>query len=501
MISTIKHLQQFLKFNKMKRSIIVLGLLAITLSVFSQNGDDVLRYSQQYYQGTARNMAMGGSFSALGSDFSAASTNPAGMALYRSSEFSITPEVSSLRVSSDYNNTYREDSKSIFDLSNLGYVSTKSMGNGPWKYFQFALGMNRLNNYNSNISVQGENLQNSRLDVYLDDANGVNYSQIDNPNGNYAFDLYPAWYLYLVDTVPGYDDYYYSPVPFAGTLQRETIRTTGSTNEWLMSISANYDDKLFIGATMGLPYIRYSRESVYSESDVADTIPYFNSWSVRENLTTTGWGINLKIGVIYQPIEWIRIGGAIHTPTYYWSMRDTWYTTHSADLEWTDPASISSITGNYEYELRTPMRLMGDFALIIGKVGLISAEYEFTDYSTARLNSRDYGFGDENSAVRQSYQATHNLRIGTEWRVDNMSLRAGYALYANPYSDNLNDGKRQSLSFGVGYNFGTFNVDFAYVRWIKNEDYYLYSTDNYQTNAVENAYLGQNFALTLRSRF
>ena len=485
----------------MKRSIIILGLLAITLSVLSQTVDDVLRYSQQYYQGTARNMAMGGSFGALGSDFSVASTNPAGMALYRSSELSITPEVSSLNVSSTYNNSFGEDSKTIFDLSNFGYVSTKKLGNGKWKYFQYALGMNRLNNYNSNIYMQGTNLENSRLDIYKEQADGVYYPNIDNSGGDYAFDLYPAWYLYLIDTVPGYDDFYFTPVPFAGTMQREIIRTKGSTNEWLMSISANYDDKFFIGATMGLPYIRYYSESVYSEYDHKDTIPDFNSWSVTENLATTGWGINLKIGIIYQPIEWIRIGGAFHTPTYYWNMRDTWYTTHYADLEWTPEASISSITGNYEYSLSTPLRVLGDIAILFNSYGSFSAEYEFVDYSTAKLDSRNYGFGNENADVKSSYLATHNLRLGTEWRFEQFSFRGGYALYSSPYANNLNDGKRQSISLGLGYGFGYSSIDFAYVRWLKNEDYYMYSSENFQPNAVENTYTGQHFVLTLRTRF
>lgn len=487
----------------MKRSIIILGLLAITLSVFSQTVDDVLRYSQQYYQGTARNMAMGGSFGALGSDFSVASTNPAGMALYRSSELSITPEVSSLSVSSTYNNSYTEDSKSIFDLSNLGYVSTKKLGNGPWKYFQFAVGMNRLNNYNSNINMQGTNIENSRLDIYVDNANGTNYLDIEDDTYNdYAFDLNPAWWLLLIDTIPGFENQYYSPaVPFAGTLQSETIRTKGSTNEWLMSISANYDDKFFIGATLGLPYIRYYTESVYSEYDIADTIPYFNSWSVTENLATTGWGINLKIGLIYQPLDWIRIGGAFHTPTYYWRMRDTWYTSH--DVNWEDGFDdpIPSITGNYEYNLSTPLRVLGDIALLFNSYGSFSAEYEFVDYSTAKLSSRNYGFGNENSDVRNYYVATHNLRLGTEWRFSELSFRGGYALYSSPYADNLNDGKRQSFSLGLGYSFGYSNIDFAYVRWLKNEDYYMYSSENFQPNAVENSYTGQHFVLSLRTRF
>ncbi len=486
----------------MKRSLLILGLLVITLSVISQTVDDALRYSQQFYEGTARNMAMSNSFGALGADFSVASTNPAGMGLYRSSEMSISAEVSSVKLNSIYNGTYGEDSRTIFNLSNMGYVSAKNLGTRGWRYFQFAVGMNRLNNYNSNSYIQGENIENSRLDVYIDEANGTNYKEIEDDNyGYHSYYLNPAWWLLLIDTIPNYDNQYYSPaVPFAGVMQKQQSVTKGSTNEWLMSFSGNFDDKLFVGATVGLPYLRYYHESVYSEYDVMDTIPYFNSWRVQEYLQTTGWGVNLKIGVIYQPISWIRIGGAFHTPTYYWNMRDVWYTTHFVDWEGDTDDPIPSATGNYQYHFSTPMRALGDVAFLIGRIGSFSAEYEWTDYSKAKFSAKDYGFGEVNSDVRSSYQSTHNLRIGTEWRYSNFSFRGGYALYSSPYAKELNDGKRQSFSLGLGYNFGIGSIDFAYVRWLKNEDYYLYSSENIQSNVVANTYTGQNFVLTMKVR-
>ncbi|NOY51282.1 MAG: hypothetical protein GXO88_12075 [Chlorobi bacterium] len=484
----------------MKKSIIILSLLATALSGFSQTVDDALRYSQQFYEGTARYMAMGGAFGALGSDFSVASTNPAGMGIFRSSVMSITPEVSSFRTASTYNGTYAEDSRSIFNLGNLGYVQTTKLSSSGWKYFQFGMGMNRLNNYNSNQYMRGENLENSRLDIYQQQADGVGYQYVGDLQGDYAFDLAPAWDIYLIDTVPGFTDYYYTPVPFAGTLQEQTIRTKGSTNEWLMSFSGNYSDKLFIGATVGMPYIRYMRETLYAESDVADTIPYFNSWSVRENLNTTGWGINLKLGIIYQAAPWLRLGAAFHTPTYYWNMRDSWYTTYYADLEWTPATSKSSITGNYQYRFSSPMRFIGDAAILINKFGSISGEYEYVDFADARFSARDYGFNDVNTSIRNSYQSTHNLRVGTEWRYGQISFRAGYRLSTSPYSKNLNDGKRQAASGGIGLNFGKASIDFAYVRSWSNEDYYMYSSETIQPNAVQKVFTAQQFALTLKTR-
>ena len=480
----------------MKKYHIILIMLLLSTALHSQYADDALRFSQVYYQGTARSIAVGGAFGALGADFSTASTNPAGMGLFRTGEFSITPEVFNRNVSSVYNGSLTEDSRTVFDLSNLGYVIAKplSRGNG-WKFFQFGMGMNRLNNFNSSIYMQGDNNENSKLDVYKELADGTHYDNLEN---NDPYELYPAWYLYLIDTIPGTVDQYFTPTPFSGVLQQQQVTTRGSINEWLFSFSGNYNDFLYIGASIGLPYLRYYRESTYAEFDHMDTIPYFNSWSVTENLTTTGWGINLKLGAIVKPTEWLRIGGAFHTPTYYWSMSDRWFTNTTADLEWTNPDSYTSIVGNFDYNLSTPLRAIGSVSFLIGRYGFVSGEYEYANYSKAKFSARGYGYPDVNQDIKSVYQATHNFRAGTEWRFSNFSFRGGYALYGSPYANNANDGKRQMYSGGIGYKTGYFAVDFAYVYSVMNEDYYMYTTENISTNPVDNKFRTDSFLLTAR---
>ncbi len=59
----------------MKRYITLLFLTVFTGIVYAQTADDALRYSQQHYTGTARSMAMGGAFGALGGDFSSIGIN------------------------------------------------------------------------------------------------------------------------------------------------------------------------------------------------------------------------------------------------------------------------------------------------------------------------------------------------------------------------------------------------------------------------------------------
>jgi hypothetical protein len=478
----------------MKRCSFIILFSILSISAFSQFADDALRMSQVYYQGTARSMALGGAIGAIGADFSSASMNPAGMGLFRTGEFNITPELATRNASSVYNGSLAESSRAVFNLSNLGLVMVKPL-NSPngWKFFQFGIGMNRINNYNSSVYMQGENTTSSKLDVYTELANGISYDQLENNN---PYDLYPAWYLYLIDTIPGTIDQYYPAVEYGGVTQQQQITTRGSTNEWVFSFSGNYKEFLYIGATIGLPYTRYFRESTYAEFDLADTIPYFNNWSVTEDLTTSGWGINLKLGAIVKPTEWLRIGAAFHTPTYYWSMSDSWYTNTTAELVGSD--SYKSIIGNFDYSLSTPLRAIGSIGFVIGQYGFISADYEFADYSTSKFSAKSYNYIDVNSDIRSSYKSTNNLRIGTEWRASNFSFRGGYALYDSPYANNLNDGKKQIISGGIGYKTAEYSIDFAYAHADKNEDYYLYSTENITTNPVENSFKTQSFLLSLK---
>ncbi|PLW94639.1 MAG: hypothetical protein C0591_12330 [Marinilabiliales bacterium] len=469
----------------MKRSIIIIGLLLGTYGLFAQYAEDALRYSLQYYQGSARFMAVGGAFGGLGGDFSVLSTNPGGIGVFRNSETILTPSVTNRKVTSiyDFDGTLRDDNSVVFALNNFGYVNAKRLGRGGkgWKYFQYAIGMNRLANYNTSIYMQGENQSSSRIDTYIDDA--VDFL---NDGGTYDELLYhdpfyvgPAWETYLLDTVSDENfTYLISPVPAGGLMQTQRIETRGSNNEWFGSVGANFNDILYVGATLGFPYIRYYRDSYYAETDVENS-ETFDNWSVSESLVTKGMGINFKIGAIVRPIDWIRIGAAFHTPSYYWSLTDSWYTYTTSDVyaysldEWV-VSDYKSVIGEYNYKLTTPMRFIGDLAFIIKKFGFLSAEYEYVNYSNAKFKANDYSFATENENIKSYYTSAHNLRAGAEWRVSSLSLRAGYALYSSPYKNNLNDGARQSYSGGLGYRGKSFAIDFAYVYSKMNEDYYMY---------------------------
>ena len=64
-----------------KLSLIAIITLAVSITAGAQGVEDALRLSEQFYVGSARTMAMGNAFTALGGDLGAVGINPASTAL------------------------------------------------------------------------------------------------------------------------------------------------------------------------------------------------------------------------------------------------------------------------------------------------------------------------------------------------------------------------------------------------------------------------------------
>ncbi len=108
----------------MKSLVLAIGLyLSVQpFQTWAQTDEDALRYSQLFPGGTARYLGVGGAFGALGADFGALSNNPAGLGLYRSSEFSFSPSISGVNVETNFQNSINNGTKSKFNISNFGIV-------------------------------------------------------------------------------------------------------------------------------------------------------------------------------------------------------------------------------------------------------------------------------------------------------------------------------------------------------------------------------------------
>ncbi len=482
----------------MKKIVITIVIAIASIStIFAQNEIDALRYSQIYYGGTARSTAMGGAFGALGADFSSLSQNPAGIGLYKISEFTFSPSFYIGRMESKFmDSPVRDDYKYNINLGNIGFVYTffkrgKYFEGSGFKAAQFGFGINRLNNFNNRMIMEGFNPTSSMMNQYVSYANGSSANSLNN------FDTGLAYDAYLINPKAS-DSTQYTSVVNRGVTQRKTVTSSGSMNEVVMSLGGNYSDKLYLGATVGFPFIRYFEQSTYKEIDSEDTINNFDSFTIYDDLKTTGAGINFKFGLIYRPIDMIRVGLAFHSPTYFYSMQDEYSRRIESDLA-TQGYTASSPKGTFDYELTTPLRVIGSFAFVLNKYGLISADYEFVDYAEPRLRAEGADFLEQNGAIQDKYTATSNIRVGTEWRLNLLSFRAGYALYGSPFKSEVNDGKRTTLSFGLGFREKQFFIDFAYAYTKQSEDYYFY--DPLVVSAVKNEMKGSNIMMTIGFKY
>ncbi len=479
----------------MKRLVIMLIIGVMTIPFASaQNETDALRYSQLIPGGTARFASTGSAFGALGGDFSSLGLNPAGIAIYRGSEFTISPSLNYSQVNTRYFDTPMDDMKYDLNLGNVGVVFAFPVGNkeeGGWQFINMGFGVNRHNNFNDRWMAEGFNNSSSFMTSMMEQANRE--GSVENLSD---FSTGLAWDTWLLGED---DDGFFVDMPDGGVMQRQETNASGSMREFVLSLGGNYNDRVYVGATFGFPTVSYEEESRYTEEDTQNRSDVFNSLAYTTNLRTEGNGYNFKVGAIVRVTDMIRLGGAFHSPTFF-DLSDRYTASMRSDLNLDyDTPTSSSPEGQFDYELNTPLKAMGSLGLVFGTRGLVSLDYEYTDYSDARLRSGDYSFNEENRTIRNSFTAQHGIRLGGELRFHPLILRAGYGHYTSPYAAGVNDGQRSLISGGIGLREQSYFIDFSYTHSFYEEDYYLYQLDGLAP--VEREFTAGNFRLTFGWRF
>ena len=448
-----------------------IALAISTITVNAQNEVDALRYSTQNLGGTARYSAMGGAFGSLGGEFSALSSNPAGIGMYQFSEFTFTPSFNLNATKSYYNDSHLSSYKSEFSIGNLGLIFTIPQNNSDWKRINLGIGWNQLANYNNTIRIEGVNSESSIVDRIVTITNGTLTSELTSGEGNSYSQM--AWNTYLID--PLFDNNglvdgdYISNFSSGPKSQSKVTKSIGGMNEFIFSIGGSYQEKLYIGATIGIPTFDYYEYSEYTEREISDTSSNLRKMLFSEEISAYGTGYNLKVGAIYRLSENIKIGGSLHTPTFFSIEEDynTSITTFFKDS--TLDYSMGYLTP-FNYDLITPLKASISASTIFNNF-LISGEYELIDYSTAEYFTAD--FENENLTIASIYQRTENIKIGAEMTIKPFVLRAGYSKYGSAFV--AKDFSRENFSYGIGINNGAYFIDVAYVLSQGANEHLLYS--------------------------
>ena len=457
--------------------IISLAILIFTgLSLQAQNHIDALRYSQESLWGSARYVSMAGAFGALGANASSPSHNPAGIAVHTNNEFSASLSFLDIETTATYHSSNTFDKNSHSSIPNLNYISANVFDPeqiGDWSRFNFGIGYNRLEDYNQNIYVSSELNESisSFSDAIYTNANGTSFENLD------MFSELLAFNTYLIDTLGAVNNYI-SNANFPNTNQNFYSNQSGSKNEFYISFGSAYQDRLYVGGTIGFPSIEYSERNTIRETNASgsDEVSELDGYEYNTNLFASGSGINLKLGLIYKLDESIRYGLAIHTPTYYEINEEYWTSMNTNFMNDTERYSSESYLGFFDYRLTTPFKMINSLSIIINKTAIISLDYELLDYSSSNLSADFYNFTDTNNEIENYYTRTSNLRLGGELRVHpQLSFRGGYSYYGSPFAGNYNDESQEYLTLGAGLNVNQYFFDMALVNMLSNIDTYIYN--------------------------
>ncbi len=521
----------------MKKKYLLLSSLFISSIIYAQVPEDAIRYSFYPQNGTARNLAIGGAMGSLGGDLNATFVNPAGLGFYKTGEFVLTPGYFLNNNKFNFRETASQNKKNNFGFGTSGVVIGYGDRNNNRSNNAFSFAVTQTANFNNHIQYSGLNNYSSFSEQFAEefakarDENGNQYSinAVLNTNSPLPYGAAPALYTYLIDTVrvngllqvKGAPEY----ILDAGqALKQEMDKTTkGGIYELAIGLAHNSKDKWYFGATLAIPIVSYSSNTTFKESDTSsNTSNHFKQFEYNDNFKTTGVGGKIILGVIYRPQDYIRIGLAIHTPTYM-SLKDKRTTSLSTTVE--NPVnsySVSSQTftndqpGENQYSQNTPFKAILSASYVFREIenvkkqrAFITADVEYVHHRGSKFKSNEEEpterdkqyYKDLTSVVKAYYKGNFNFRVGGELKFNVVMARLGFAYYGNPYKNTGYKASRMLLSGGLGYrNKGMF-IDLTYVHAInKDVDFPYRLEDRANTYASVKQQRG-NLVATLGLKF
>ncbi|TDT47229.1 outer membrane protein transport protein (OMPP1/FadL/TodX) [Maribacter spongiicola] len=466
----------------MKRYLTFVLLVACAVGS-AQNINEALRYGTENLQGTARFQAMGGAFGALGGDLSSLNVNPAGSAVFNNSLFTISGSNYNTSNDASYFGNVLNTKDNNVELNQLGgaFVFKNTDLNSDWKKFTLAFNYDLVNNFDNEYYVSGRS--NQGIDSYFSEyAQGTPFGSIllqDNEFLEEAYlDIGSAQGFRDQQTFLGYyggildpeteDDNTtsYTSNTLYDTVDQDFLRrTTGYNSKFTINAASQYKENIYLGASLNFHSVLYTQYDQFSEGGYLPNSEIQRT-TFDNYLQTEGNGFSFSLGAIAKLNENVRLGGSYQSPTWY-HLEDDFSQRINSDLADEDINFINfNVVNLFErYTIKTPAKATGSLAVIFAKDGLLSFDYSYQDFSNSELRpSNDPSFQTVNSQIASDLGAVSTFRLGGEYRIQQVSLRAGYRFEQSPYANGNTIGDLNAVSGGIGYNFGGSKLDFALSR-------------------------------------
>ena len=474
-------------------------------------GNDMFTLSHVNFGfGTARSMSMAGAFTSLGADMASMGINPAGLGMYRSNDFSFSP-LMGFQNAENNATAWGENKQNRFAVSNIGVVfNLYENSKTSLVSVSMGLGYNRIADFNYRYGFTSQSGASSAPYRSIADAFSLMMGQsglMPDNNGGLNYDFRDAYYWggilaynnYLLDV--GEDEYgrFYTTADRlgvnAGVGHTANMQSRGSIGEYDVSFGLNFGSKLYLGFTWGIQSVRWTRQMYYGEDYIYSSTPVYSDGVALKNpaqwmdynqaVQVTGSGMNAKFGLIYRPLEALRLGVAVHTPTHYVLERS--YQAYMAS-NFNPAGDITEALEDYgenTWDFWSPARLMFGASYTFGRFAVVSVDYERDWYNGMRVSRVPFGFDltkdDYRKEFTDNYKGCNTLRIGAGVKpLPNLALRAGYgvadgalrkdeSLYYNaPITK-----RTTCYSAGAGFALGAVTIDLAYQHLNNQQTEYL----------------------------
>lgn len=486
----------------MKRNILFASALAlVAVSAHAQDQYDLARYTANDLNGTARYIGMGGALGALGADITSMNTNPAGLGIYRSNDISISADLSMLNAGKDLN----INGTNRASLNQLGVAWASKYSNySDLKYINYGFSYRRSSNFFDDFSVannwEGEFSQTFQM---AEMTYGLK-TTVDMP-------ILPAVGV-GAGTLVKNDDGTYSG---SGAYNTDySSRSTGGIHEYDFSIAFNWNDKYFLGATLGYRHASFDRETWYTEYGSDDC-----SYDMYNYYSTRGDGMNIKLGGIIRPFDEnnFRFGVAVQSPTYFMMTDENGVEINTYDVDGkTNIGSAHSYVDPTDYRFMTPWKFNFNVGTTWENKLAIGAEYELENYHAFKLYDGTEGYENAftslvDSNVKNMLKTVHTFKVGAEIKLNpEIAFRAGYnystaafdkgayrslieftdsPVYVDTFTETSysNQFDLHRLTCGFGYRTSSFYFDLAYQYTMQKADFFAF--DDYYEDGGKTYYL------------
>jgi hypothetical protein len=478
--------------------------LCLQIALNAQNISDIVRWSTMQPAGTASALGVSNSIGAVGGDIMSASFNPAGIAEFKKSNFTfsggfeINDNESFLVNNRESVNRLRSTK---FGLNNIGFIIGNYRPNKNFTSSNFAIGFTKTANFKNKIFYNGKT-EGTMTEYFAERANSLSVDELDD------FVAFPAYNTGAIFDFDGDRNY---ETDFAQddllVQKQQNINRKGSANELSFTWAGEYKNKFNIGLGIGIPFVSFSEEKVYIESDPDDEIATFNRLKYIEDLAITGAGFNAKIGILAKPFNWFRIGGAFHSPTWF-TLEDTYTTSleYSYDNETNVYPGIDDDIPQlqFKYNLSNPWKAIGSVGSVfkLGQVaGFVNFDLEYIDYLSAEYDGTAHSdspgeieyTNELNRSILNSFESRTNYRFGAELAYDAYRIRGGVYQFQSPFKNETETSR--SYSFGAGFRGERFYLDFAIQLAGQTTGYNAYTVTNSSRDPLVNVDNNRTLAL------